>query len=289
MNKREIVFLAAAGLIAGLFCSPPEVSWVVLSEDFESGSLGQEWERYRDDPVRGDFETRPEYVHSGKKSYRLTTLAHTGEGEIIRGHVYKESDSWLRAWFLPGRDLTYIRWYVKFAEDFDQGRGMHWVQFWACRPDDPRSVLGGAGRRPDGTDRFITTLDPKPVEGVPPPGQLAFYTYWPDMKQSASGYYWGNFFYPETPFTVERGRWYCFEVMVKANEPGKKDGEQALWVDGEKIMHNSGFRWRDVETLKLNMVMFGLYIGYCEKDCTYWIDDVVISTDSVGPMKSKSE
>jgi hypothetical protein len=77
--------------------------------------------------------------------------------------------------------------------------------------------------------------------------------------------------------------------MVKANEPGKKDGEQALWVDGKKIMHVSGIRWRDVDTLKLNMVMFGLYIGYCEKDCTYWIDDVVISTDYVGLMKGKSE
>jgi len=42
------------------------------------------------------------------------------------------------------------------------------------------------------------------------------------MANGVSGYYWGNYFYPETPFAIERGRWYCFEVMVKANEPGKK-------------------------------------------------------------------
>ncbi len=287
MHNLKIVLLLSATMITGLFCAPDD-SRVVMSEDFESGSLGDGWERYRNDTARGDFEMRPEYVHTGKKSYRLTALA-TGEGKTIRGRVYRESDSWLRAWFLPGHDLTYVRWYVRFAGDFDQGRGMHWVQLWGCRPDDPYSVLGGAGRKPDGTDRFITTLDPLRKEGVDPPGQVAFYTYWPDMKQSADGYYWGNYFYPEVPFAIERGRWYCFEVMVKANEPGAKDGEQALWIDGEKIMHVKEMRWRDVETLKLNMVMFGLYLGHYEKECTYWIDDVVISTDYVGPIKVSTE
>ncbi len=287
MHNLKIAMLLSATLVTGLFCAP-EDSGVVMSEDFESGSLGDGWERYRNDTARGDFEMRPEYVHTGKKSYRLTALA-TGEGKTIRGRVFKESDSWLRAWFLPGQDLTYVRWYARFADDFDQGRGMHWVQFWGCRPDDPYSVLGGAGRRPDGTDRFITTLDPLRKEGVNPPGQVAFYSYWPDMKQSPGGYYWGNYFYPEVPFAIERGRWYCFEVMVKVNEPGAKDGEQALWIDGEKIMHVKQMRWRDVETLKLNMVMFGLYLGHYEQECTYWIDDVVISTNYVGPLKVSPE
>jgi len=288
MNKRVISVLLTVFLTTGVFCSPA-ASQVVLSEDFESGSLGKDWERYKEDSIRGGFETRSEYVHSGKKSYRITTLAYTGEEKIIRGHTYKESDSWLRVWFLPVCDLTYIRWYAKFAEDFDQGKGMHWCQFWGCNPDNPRSVLGGAGQRPTGTDRFITNIEPQPLVGVPPPGQIRFYTYWPDMQQSADGYYWGNFFYPPRPYMIERGKWYCFEVMVKTNEPGKKDGEQAFWINGEKIMHIKEFRWRDVESLKLNMVIFGLYIGYCEKDCTYWIDDIVISTDYVGPMKSNPE
>ncbi|MBW7995122.1 MAG: hypothetical protein FVQ81_00840 [Candidatus Glassbacteria bacterium] len=277
--------IAISILTALQLAALPLAAEIIIDEGFESGALGDNWERYKNDPERGDFESRPEHVHSGKKSYRITTYAVTGETRLIRGHEYKESDSWLRAWFLPGYDTTYIRWYVKFARDFDQGRGMHWCQFWGCRPDNPQSVLGGAGRRPTGEDRFITTLDLKPMPDTDPPGQVAFYTYWPEMKQAPDGYYWGNFFYPDTPVIIERDKWYCFEVMVKTNRPGEKDGEQAAWVNGEKIMHITGMRWRDVESLKLNMAMFGCYIGYCEHDCTYWIDDVVISTGYVGPLR----
>ena len=73
--------------------------------------------------------------------------------------------------------------------------------------------------------------------------------------------------------------------MVKANDPGMKNGEQALWIDGEKIMEFGGFRWRDTADLKLNFISLGLYIRECEHDCTYWIDDLVVSTDYIGTVK----
>ena len=284
MSAAKAIAYCLVFLFACLSCLPANAE-VILHEDFESGTLGDRWERYKNDPARGDFETRAPYVHSGKKSYRLTALAFEGEEEILKGHAYKQSDAWLRTWFLPGHDTVYIRWYAMFAEDFDQGKNMHWFQVWACKPDDPRSVLGGAGQRPDGTDRFIANIEPYRVEGVPPPGQIRFYTYWPDMKQSPSGYYWGNHFYPDKPFSIERGRWHCFEMMVKSNEPGKKDGEQALWIDGQEIMRIGGLRWRDTPSLKLNMLIAGLYIHYCEHDCTYWLDDMVISTEYIGPIE----
>lgn len=281
----NIAFLARSLFIAAVvFFCPLLRGEVVFQEDFESGTLGQRWEWYKDDPARGDFETRPAFVHSGSKSYRLTALAFQGEEEILKGHAYKQSDAWLRTWFLPGHETVFIRWYAKFAADFDQGRNMHWFQIWACRPDDPRSVLGGAGRKPDGTDRFIANVEPSRRDESSPPGQLCFYTYWPEMKQSASGHYWGNHFYSDEPFFIERDRWYCFEMMVKCNTPGEKDGEQALWVDGQEVLRVKDLRWRDSPELRVNMLIAGLYIHYCEKDCTYWLDDLVISTEYVGPM-----
>ena len=283
MSTTKLLSFSWVLLAAGLFCSTARGE-VIFSEDFESGLLGNRWEKYRDDPVRADFETRAPHVHSGSKSYRITSPANVGTGRVVRGLILKESDSWIRTWFLPGYDVIYIRWYAKFAEDIKAG-GMHWCQFWACRPDDPRSVLGGAGRRPDGTDRFIANVEPIPVEGMDPPGKIGFYTYWPDMLQSSDGRYWGNYFFPEEPFFIQRGRWYCFEMMVKCNEPGEKNGEQALWVDGKEIMRVEGLRWRDTENLKVNMLIAGLYVHYCERDCTYWLDDLVISTEYIGPME----
>jgi hypothetical protein len=270
-------------IMAAVIIYSPIRGEIIFSEDFESGALGEGWEKYRDDPVRAGFETRSPYVHSGGKSYRITSPANVGEGRIVRGRTLKESDSWIRAWFLPGYETVYIRWYAKFSEDNKQP-GMHWCQFWGSRTDNARSVLGGAGRRPDGTDRFIANVEPIPVDGMPPMGKIGFYTYWPDMKQSSDGRYWGNYFFPEEPFWIELGRWYCFEMMIKCNDPGKKNGEQALWIDGKEIMRVDGMRWRDVETLKLTMAMFGNYRGNARHDLTYWMDDLVISTEYVGPM-----
>jgi hypothetical protein len=283
MPVTTIPSLTRLAFAAGLFCAAA-LGQVVFSEDFESGVLGERWEKYSEDPVRGGIETRAQYVHGGKQSYRISAPAFQGEGKTVGGRVLRESDSWIRTWFLPGYDRTYIRWYAKFAEDFE-GRGMHWCQFWACRPDKPRSVLGGAGRKPDGTDRFIVNVEPRAEPSMPPPGQVVFYTYWPDMKQSPDGRSWGNYFYPEKPFLIERGRWYCFEMLVKCNQPGKKDGEQVLWIDGKEILRTDGMRWRDVESLKLNMAMFGNYSSNSQHDRTYWLDDVAISTEYVGPVK----
>jgi hypothetical protein len=283
MRIKAMTSLIRAAAAVALFCAAASGE-IILSEDFESDVLHERWEKYRGDPARGGFETRPDYVYSGKKSYRISAPAFQGEGKKLGGRVLRESDSWIRTWFLPGYDRVYIRWYAKFAEDFG-GRGMHWMQFWACRPDNPRSVLGGAGRRPDGTDRFIVNVEPRVTGSMEPPGQIVFYTYWPDMKPAPDGRYWGNYFYPDQPFVIERGRWYCFETLIRCNTPGRKDGEQALWIDGKEILRVGNMRWRDVESLKVNMAMFGNYSSNSQHDRTYWLDDIVISTEPVGPKR----
>lgn len=261
----------------------PAAAEIVLQEDFDDLSLNGKWEKLSEDTTEANFETRPEYVRSGKASYRITAREPEGGSYEIHGYQYREADSWIRTWFLPGYDRIYVRWYARFAEDFRQGRQMHWCGLRGCRTDEPNTGFGRAGERPTGTDRFTTSVEPAFTQGHEPPGQMCFYSYWPEMKQSGDGKYWGNRFRADPPFFLERGRWYCFEVMVKLNEPGKRDGEQALWVDGEKIIHEKNFRWRDSYILKLNLWKFGLYVHYAPQDNTYWVDDLAISTDYVGP------
>ena len=44
---------------------------------------------------------------------------------------------------------------------------------------------------------------------------------------------------------VDRVKWICVEVMLKANSsPEKADGEQALWIDGKPVGHWKNIRWR---------------------------------------------
>jgi hypothetical protein len=202
-----------------------------------------------------------------------------------------EADSQILTWLDSGLDCLHLRFYAMFAEDFDPGRGMHWIGVSAHDRDAPDFTLGSAGIRPDGRNRFITSLDPvrardesgKPLD--PPPGELAFYSYWPEMKASPGGKYWGNYFEPDTAFNPGRGEWHCYEIMLKANDPGEHNGEQALWVDGRKILHLDNFRWRDVATLKVNLITIGLYVRDGEQRCTYWIDDLVVSGEYIGPME----
>lgn len=252
---------------------------MILDENFDDGVLEGDWVLYHEfgDSLSSGFETRPEYVHSGTKSFRLTSRANDG----------KENGSNIRRFFMPGVDKAYFRWYAMFAEDFDQGNLMHWVIFGGSRVDDKWSCYDNtAGRKPDGTDFFWTFLDTWRDWGrLPPPGRLVFYSYFPEMKRDRDGNYWGNMFGPEEPFVPERGKWYCYEVMVKLNEPGRHDGEQAFWVDGKKIYHQTGIRWRDTCELKLNSMMLDVYVHQSRRDNTCWFDDVMISSEYIGPVK----
>ncbi len=249
----------------------------ILRQDFESGELGEGWEKNTEDTLRLDFEHRPRYVHSGKASYRVTTLDRDG----------KSMGSNIKFFFLPGENKAHFRWYGMFDKDFNQGRGLHYVFITGSRTDDKYSPLGEAGNKADGTNFFVTNLEPSSQRGkYPPPGIMGFYTYWPEMKPDPkSGKYWGNHFGPEQPVRIERGRWYCFEAMIKLNEPGKNDGEQAFWIDGEKKYHQKEMRWRDSDILMLNMLNLEIYIHSSEQDNTVWFDDVEISTDYIGPLE----
>ena len=107
---------------------------------------------------------------------------------------------------------------------------------------------------------------------------------------------------------VERGRWICVEQMVKMNDVGDTNGEQALWIDGKLVSHLGkglrwgadgreepqvpeggapfeGFRWRTVKELNINYVW--IYV-YTQKPAGHrikvWFDDVIVARTYIGPL-----
>ncbi|MCC6445843.1 MAG: hypothetical protein IT210_20610 [Armatimonadetes bacterium] len=241
---------------------------VIFADSFESDRI--QWDgSVKRPPTTG----KPGRAHSGQYAAELTVPPGEGRGA---GMV---------KWFDPGYDRVYARWYVQFPEDYDQGDlhhaggnlvGMH--NHW---------LLGVAGIKPDGTDRFSTGLEPwRDWKRNPPPGELFMYTYYPDMKRDPDGNYWGNMFRPEKKFLLKTGKWYCLEMMVKVNRPDRADGEQAFWVDGKPVGHFTGIRWRTVEALKVNGFWLMLYIHDNPKTNTVRYDDVVVSRAYIGPMKA---
>jgi hypothetical protein len=95
----------------------------------------------------------------------------------------------------------------------------------------------------------------------------------------------GEHFVSRPDFIPERDRWYCYELMVQANTPGRRDGRVAFWVDGRLVGDFPNLRFRNAATLKSDHVQLALYTENrrVRRDVTMWYDDVVAATSYIGP------
>jgi hypothetical protein len=210
---------------------------VVFSDNFEHGTMDDveaHWGHMsnREGKVIS-FSSDVPNGSAGTRSLQMTAT----RGENAGGELYKTFD--------PGWDEIYLRFYTKFAEDHGSYQG-HFVALRGFNDPLPYP-MGGAGQRPE--NHFSVTIEPKTrsqTQSTQPLGIWQFYAYWPEMRswQSPEGEpdgrdnpYYGNSFRPENPFGVPRGEWICVEFMVKLNSTSdEKDGEIALWIDGEPIV-----------------------------------------------------
>ncbi len=160
----------------------------------------------------------------GKQSLLLTrvvggTEEYTGGGAFYRRLKNEEGGY--------GYDQLFFRFYMKFNKDHAP---IHHYggSFWGYNPPQPLP-MGGAGVRPKGNQSWVTQVEPGNFS------RWHAYTYWQHMGGSPpNGQTWGNTFevgVPRPP--VPKEQWLCLEVMVKMNDIGDSNGEQAYWVDGK--------------------------------------------------------
>lgn len=214
-------------------------------------------------------------------------------GRNTGGHAIK--------WFMPGADTVYVRFYVKFSEDYQYNH--HFVWLLANQAANKWSAFGKAGLNPDGT-YYSTGMEPNFAWGRnPPPGEVNMYSYFLDMaRDEKDGMYWGNAFFPGPERGVAAGEarvipplgvWQCWEFMLQANSaPGVADGRQAMWVDGKLVGDFPGIRWRDNMELKVNALWlehYGYDAGdptkaYWRDQQTVWFDNVVVARSYIGPI-----
>lgn len=261
MSIRLLLFL--------VFCVSAPKAQIFFSEDFESGDFASWSSTSRLDNGTGEAEIINGAVPGlgGEKIARLTAYANASPAKVD-----------LRLNFKPGYDQVYARWYVNYEKGFDQGDLMH-APGLIAGSDNWRSDF-----RPNGYDAFSVFLDIWSDWGRnPSPGKLMLYTYYPDMTKNPDGHYWGNFFPQEPNVQIHTGKWYCLEMMVKANTPGKRDGEQAFWVDGIKEGHWTGLRFRDTSSVKIDFFWWELYIHDNPRKNTAFVDNIVLSTSPIGP------
>ena len=226
-----------------------------------------------------DFNDEDQVLHwlDGKPGYAWTDeTAHvrSGSGSLeIQQSKGTHQPSEIHP-SLPATDVAFVRFYRKYESgyDFTQHK-MPGVYAYA-----QGRTGGGAGEVPTGFDKFSCKLFVT-FDGYP-----RFYTYHPEQKGP-----WGDALPMNLveEFALETDRWYCFEMMIRANEPGQRDGELMMWIDGRRVAHYEDMRFRDTQDLAINLFTHSAYVGgswVSKRDQRLWDDQIVVATEYIGPM-----
>ena len=255
-------------------------SQVIFADDFESGPIGERWDETRNPDGKVLQLVGPDAgPELGKRCLR------------VEAHLGRDTGGGLTKWF-ESAETIFIRFYTRFDPECDYVH--HFVTLRAnkgLQGGEKWSGFGGAGVKPEGSERFSTSIEPwGDWHRSPPPGRWNFYSYWHEMEVSKDGKFWGNSFAVPTEPAIPRGRWVCVEFMLKHNTPKQPDGEQAFWIDGALVGHWQGINWRKSEQLKANALTVESYIT------DRWtkhplnvvsFDNVVIARSYVGPAAAQ--
>ncbi len=165
----------------------------------------------------------------------------------------------------PAQDQMFHRWYQM------------WSSGWLWDPISTKMVIYGPGL---GYPQFY----PEVLWGN---GELSVQA----QVIAEASFDSKNFFQSGTPIKFEANKWYCIEVKVKLNTPGKADGELWVWINGNQKMGyiNREFRGDKPSdpapsTAKIErLTISGSYGGTSKvPELQFsWHDSHVVSTDRV--------
>lgn len=119
-------------------------------------------------------------------------------------------------------DSLYLRYYVKFEENFDFRLGGKLPGLMGGEDSFERS----GGDHPDGTNGWTMRFMWREK------GEAVVYAYLPPSKYSEGD--WGTDIKLNRFF--EPGKWHCIEQYIKINEPGEQNGTLKVWFDDEKVL-----------------------------------------------------
>jgi hypothetical protein len=240
--------------------------------------------------------TEPQHVFSGAKAIEFKLPI---SGSEIACQLIKTLS--------PTQDTVYMRMYQKFAADYaiSEGANHNGIRLSANYPES-----AGTPAPADGTGFFLFLLQNAWGTGgtnEPQPGYTDIYAYWPQQRSSFGDHWYPNGrvlpggtgdwllhpdqypdFVPYPMFAPIRDRWYCVELMVKANTPGQNNGEVKFWIDGKVVGDFPDLNMRSINSLKIDVVKLILHETKVTSPLTKWHDNVVIATQYIGPMAGPS-
>lgn len=203
----------------------------IHTSNFEQGDTTLSMGSYTGDvhEVLDDAANANRGSHSLKQSFTLSGLEARGDASVRANAVFTSETG-----------IYYVRYYMRYQEGTARPHHGNNTRMYS----DGNDAGGTAGIRPNGNERFNTTID---IDGQ---GRNFFYTYWHEMRSGrcndgsatpgcegdqGSTYYYGNRFKAADQSIINRHEWHCYEYRVQANTPNQYDGAQSLWVDDQLV------------------------------------------------------
>jgi hypothetical protein len=258
---------------------------VLFADDFESySSASQLWNNwsnlYQQSNARIATETGNFYA--GGKGLEFTLPQMSAE---VANAIEKSIS--------PTEDTVFVRVYTKFDAGFNViGSGHNGITISShyCCPGVPAN----------GTNKFLVNVEnSRDSSSEISPGRTHSYVYYPEQRD-AYGDHWfpdgtvipftsipgdfGPYFIARPNFIPQLGRWYSYELMVKANTPGQRDGRVAIWIDGNLMADFQNVRLRDTSSLKIDKITLDLHAKTnTARVNKKWYDNVVVARSYIGP------
>jgi hypothetical protein len=262
---------------------------VLFADDFESyTSSSQLWNNWSNLYQQQDVNitTTAANVFAGSKALEMKV---PGGATEVANAVERSLST--------GQDTVFVRTYTKFPSNYNASGSEHngiAITSNYCCPGVPAN----------GTNKFYVDVENSRDLSSNNPGFTNSYVYYPEQRDVYGDHFFpdgtvlpnsstpgnfGQYFVKRPNFIPNLNQWYCYELMVKANTPGQRDGRIAIWIDGNLIADFQNIRLRDTTSLKINKIELDLYIKQNPAgDMLKWYDNVVVATSYIGPMSDGS-
>ena len=254
---------------------PPGGGTTIFSDGFESGTLGL-WQDGVD-PARHRVITDAARARSGSRLLEVTFPAGSDGG-------------WLGRFFMPGYDSVRVSAWIQFPTDWTGDT--RFLRLGGSRIDNQWSGIGTGGRCPQGTDFFNSAMMFDYANGALDP--MRFYSYWVGMPPERDGVTcWGRFDAGSnttyhSPLSVAKNRWHRVDFWLKLNTPGRSDGVQRFWLNGELKGEWRNMNFRSTTDLRLNWLQLTFRSGQTSTVARrLYIDDVVVDANAPGGLSAE--
>ena len=250
---------------------------IVYQQDFENASNGL----YQSDQLN-DGWNRP-FWHLGFDQGRVSITSDSTHGKVMRvtypagaygsnGASAFLSDVQFGMELPKTYDELYLSYDIMFADDFDFVLGGKLPGLCGANSDNALTEgCNTGGGKPSGFDgwsaRGMWRID----------GALEHYTYHAGQQN-----FWADSFLWNVK--AQRGAWHRVQHRVVLNTVGQANGILEAWIDGNRVLRNTGLEFRRTESVGINLFYFSTFFGgndpsWAPKtDQHMYFDNFVIST-----------